>query len=56
MSEVAPVAAASSAAAAASVNTEVAVRVLKDSMELQAEAMAKLLAAMGIGQNLDVTA
>ncbi len=52
MSEITPI----SPAGAASVPMEAVLRVLKDSMKIQEEALARLLASMGVGENLDVTA
>ena len=52
MSEVTPV----GPTGAAPAHMEAVLRVLKDSMEIQEEALARLLASMGVGENLDVTA
>ena len=41
---------------AGSAHMEAVLRVLNDSMELQEDALARLLASMGVGENLDVTA
>ncbi len=52
MSEITPIGPTS----AASAHMEAMLRVLKDSMEIQEDALARLLASMGVGENLDVTA
>ena len=46
----------SSSYAAASVPTQAIIQVLKTTLETQAEIMATLLEAMGIGQNIDIQA